>query len=72
MDGARAAGHQAELVHLDGHVRHFLRDCRRCRDADGRCTSADGFEALRRARVLPAEALITGTPLYWSRCSPRW
>jgi multimeric flavodoxin WrbA len=65
VEGAREAGHQTELVHLDDHVRHFLRDCRRCRDADGRCTIDDGFEALLRERVLPAEALIIGTPLYW-------
>jgi multimeric flavodoxin WrbA len=46
-------------------VRHFLRDCRRCRDAEGRCTIEDGFEALLRGSVLPADALIIGTPLYW-------
>jgi multimeric flavodoxin WrbA len=46
-------------------VRHFLRDCRRCRDAQGRCTIDDGFEALLRDRVLPAGGLIIGTPLYW-------
>ena len=28
VDGAREAGHEAELVHLDDHMRHFLRDCR--------------------------------------------
>jgi multimeric flavodoxin WrbA len=46
-------------------VRHFLRDCRRCRDAEGRCTIDDGFEALLRDRVLPADAIIFATPLYW-------
>ena len=65
MQGAREAGHEAELVHLDDHVRHFLRDCRRCRDAEGRCTIDDGFESLLRESVLPAEAIIFGTPLYW-------
>jgi multimeric flavodoxin WrbA len=65
MEGAREAGHDAQLVHLDDHVRHFLRDCRRCRDEDGRCTIDDGFEALLRRQVLPADALIIGTPLYW-------
>jgi multimeric flavodoxin WrbA len=54
-----------ELVHLDDYVRHFLRDCRRCRDASGRCTIDDGFEPLLRERVVPAEAIIFGTPLYW-------
>jgi multimeric flavodoxin WrbA len=65
VDGAREAGHHAELVHVDDHVRHFLRDCRRCRDASGRCTIEDGFEALLRERVLPAEAMLFATPLYW-------
>jgi multimeric flavodoxin WrbA len=65
VEGAREAGHEADLVHVDDHVRHFLRDCRRCRDANGRCTIDDGFEPLLRDRVLPADALILGTPLYW-------
>jgi len=65
VEGAREAGHDAELVHLDDHVQHFLRDCRRCRDAAGRCTIDDGFEALLRERVVPTEALVIGTPLYW-------
>jgi multimeric flavodoxin WrbA len=65
VDGARETGHDAELVYLDDHVRHFLRDCRRCRDAAGRCTIKDGFEALLRGRVLPADAIVFGTPLYW-------
>ena len=65
VEGAREAGHQTELVHLDDHVRHHLRDCRRCRDDAGRCTIDDGFEALLRDRVLPADAIIFATPLYW-------
>jgi multimeric flavodoxin WrbA len=65
LGGGREAGHRAELVHLDDQVRHFLRDCRRCRDEAGRCTIDDGFEALLRERVLPAEAIILATPLYW-------
>jgi multimeric flavodoxin WrbA len=65
VEGAGEAGHNAELVHLDDHVHHFLRDCRRCRDENGRCTIDDGFESLLRDRVLPAEAILFGTPLYW-------
>jgi multimeric flavodoxin WrbA len=65
VEGAREAGHQARLVHVDDHVRHFLRDCRRCRDARGRCTIDDGFEGLLRDLVLPADAIIFATPLYW-------
>ena len=65
IEGARAAGHDAELAHVDDHVRHLLRDCRRCRDEAGRCTIDDSFEWLLREKVLPAEAIILGTPLYW-------
>jgi multimeric flavodoxin WrbA len=65
LEGAREAGHAAELVHLDDHVRHFLRDCRECRDANGRCTIRDGFEPLLRERVLPADGIVYATPIYW-------
>jgi multimeric flavodoxin WrbA len=65
VEGAREAGHSADLVHVDDHVRHLLRDCRRCRDEHGRCTIEDGFEALLREKVVPADAIVFGTPLYW-------
>lgn len=65
VEGAREAGHTVELVHVDDHVRHLLRDCRRCRDEHGRCTIDDGFESLLRERVVPADAIVFGTPLYW-------
>jgi multimeric flavodoxin WrbA len=65
VQGAREAGHDTALVHLDDYVTHLLRDCRRCRDANGRCTIDDGFESLLRDRVLPAEAIVLATPLYW-------
>jgi multimeric flavodoxin WrbA len=64
-DGAREAGHVASLVHLDDHLQHFLRDCRRCRDAHGQCTIEDGYERLLREQVLPAEAIVFATPVYW-------
>lgn len=65
LDGAREAGHAAELVHLDDHLKHFLRDCRECRDADGRCTIDDGYADLLRERVVPADGIIFATPIYW-------
>jgi len=65
VQGAREAGHDTALVHLDDYVTHLLRDCRRCRDHNGRCTIDDGFESLLRDRVLPAEAIVLATPLYW-------
>lgn len=64
-EGARAAGHSAQLVHLDDHLRHFLRDCRQCRDAAGRCTIDDGYETLLREEVVPADAIVFATPVYW-------
>jgi multimeric flavodoxin WrbA len=63
--GAREAGHSAQLVHLDDHLRHFLRDCRQCRDATGRCTIDDGYEMLLREEVVPADAIVFATPIYW-------
>jgi multimeric flavodoxin WrbA len=63
--GARAGGHDTALEHIDDHVRHFLRDCRLCRDAHGRCTIDDGMESLLRERVLDADGIIFATPVYW-------
>ena len=65
VQGACEAGHDTALLHLDDYVKHLLRDCRRCRDHNGRCTIDDGFESLLRDRVLPAEAIVLATPLYW-------
>jgi multimeric flavodoxin WrbA len=65
LEGAAGSGHQVELAHLDDHVGAFLRDCRTCRGADGRCSIDDGFEALLYERYLPAEAVALATPLYW-------
>lgn len=64
-EGAREAGHTVAVVHLDDHLQHFLRDCRRCRDEHGQCTIDDGYERLLRDQVLPAEAIVLATPLYW-------
>lgn len=64
-EGAREAGHVASVVHLDDHLQHFLRDCRRCRDRHGHCTIEDGYERLLREKVLPAHAIVLATPLYW-------
>jgi multimeric flavodoxin WrbA len=65
LEGACDAGHEAQLVHLDDHVRHFLRDCRECRDSGGRCTIEDGYAELLREWVLPADGIIFATPIYW-------
>jgi multimeric flavodoxin WrbA len=65
LAGAADAGHDTGIFQLDDHVEAFVRDCRRCRDSAGRCTIADGYERLLHDAVLPAEALVIGTPIYW-------
>jgi multimeric flavodoxin WrbA len=65
LDGARGAGHDTELVELDAVMGGFLRDCRTCRDADGQCTIGDGYQEVLLDKVLPADALVYATPLYW-------
>lgn len=65
VEGAAAAGHETEYVHLSDVVTGLLRDCRTCRGADGQCSIDDGFERLFLEQVLPADALVFGTPLYW-------
>lgn len=64
-DGARGAGHRAEVLDLNQHASGFLRDCRACRGADGECTIADGYRELLFEHVLPADAIVYATPLYW-------
>ncbi len=64
--GAEGAGHDARLFDLNAHTGGgFLRDCRSCRGADGECSIADGFRDLLFDHVLPADALVYATPLYW-------
>jgi multimeric flavodoxin WrbA len=65
LEGAREAGHDAELVQIDDYVTHFLRDCRQCRDADGRCTIPDRYPELLREQIVPADGVIYATPIYW-------
>jgi len=65
LEGIEEAGHHGELAFVDDHVTAFLRDCRTCRGADGRCQIEDGFEALLFERLLPADAIVFATPLYW-------
>jgi len=63
--GARAAGIDADSAFIDDHVAGFLRDCRRCRGADGACTIADGYRPLFFDRFLPADGVVFCTPIYW-------
>jgi multimeric flavodoxin WrbA len=64
-EGARAAGHESEVVDLNEVVSGLLRDCRRCRLPDGRCAIEDRYAELMHGSVLPADGLVYATPLYW-------
>jgi multimeric flavodoxin WrbA len=64
-DGAVAANHDVELVELGAVMDGLLRDCRRCRRADGRCSIQDGFADLVHDHVAPADAVVYATPLYF-------
>jgi multimeric flavodoxin WrbA len=65
LDGARAAGHNADAIDLGRMMNGLLRDCRRCRLPDGRCSIEDEYPALIHNLVVPADALVYATPLYW-------
>jgi multimeric flavodoxin WrbA len=65
LDGAAQAGHETELVDLDEVLGGFLRDCRTCRGSDGECTIPDRYGEVLLESVLPADALVLATPLYW-------
>lgn len=65
LAGAASRGHDVELVDLCDVVTAPLRDCRTCRLPDGQCAIDDGYEPLLRRQVLPADALVLATPLYW-------
>lgn len=65
LEGARGAGHQAELLNVNDYIGHFLGDCRRCRGADGFCTLDDRYRELFEQHFLPAAAVAFATPIYW-------
>ena len=65
LEGAAAAAHDTELVHLPDHVRGLLRNCRDCRRSDGSCAIDDGYRDLLLNKVLPADALVIATPIWW-------
>jgi multimeric flavodoxin WrbA len=64
-EGAHEAGHAAELVDLNDVMSGLLRDCRSCRQPDGSCSIDDGYAELVHGRLLPADAWIYATPLYY-------
>lgn len=69
--GARAAGHAVTSLQLDDFVEGALRDCRTCRQADGRCGIQDRYESLLLDHIVPADGILLATPLYWYGMSGR-
>lgn len=65
LEGCAAAGHSIELIHLPDEVKAFLRNCRECRRPDGSCSIDDNFADVFLNKVLPADALILATPIWW-------
>ena len=65
LEGAASAGHRTELVHLPDCVTTMLRNCRECRKPDGHCSIEDGYRELFFDKVLKADALVFGTPIWW-------
>jgi multimeric flavodoxin WrbA len=63
--GAEGTGMAAKLRHIDGHISHFLRDCRSCRKTDGECSIDDGYHSLFFDDYLTADAVVFATPIYW-------
>lgn len=60
-----AADHTVTTVDLNTVTSGFLRDCRLCRDADGHCTIDDGYRDLVHDVLVPADAIVLATPLYF-------
>lgn len=65
LEGAAEAGHETELVHLGEHVSGLFRDCESCRKADGHCAIEDGYRDILINKVVPADAIVYATPVYW-------
>ncbi|WP_200899908.1 flavodoxin family protein [Lysobacter capsici] len=63
--GAQAAGSEVSLAFIDDHLDGLVRDCRECRDDQGRCRIEDGFGGLFLDRFLPADGVALCTPVYW-------
>ena len=63
--GLETAGASAALRFLDEDIGHFLRDCRRCRNANGECGIEDRYGELFLDKYLPARAVVFCTPIYW-------
>lgn len=65
LKGVQAAGNDGQLVFLSDFMNEMLRDCRKCRLADGECSIQDNYRDLLMNYVLPADGWIFATPIYW-------
>ena len=63
--GAELANTQVKMRFLDDYIQHFLKDCRRCRKADGACAIDDDYRKLFFEDFLPADGVVFCSPLYW-------
>ncbi len=64
-EGIAEAGDSPCLVHADDILSALLRDCRKCRKANGECSIDDGFRSAFFDAYLPAEGFVAATPIYW-------
>lgn len=64
-EGASLAGHGVETLHIADFVGGFLKDCRNCRGKDGECGIDDDYRSLLLERMLPADAIVMASPVYW-------
>lgn len=65
LEGAAEMGSQVELIHVADHVRAFLRNCRECRRDDGSCSIPDDYREVFFSTILPADAVVLATPIWW-------
>ena len=66
-DGARSAGHEAEVVSLRGKDIRFCRGCFVCQEKL-RCVIRDDVDALCQ-KALEADVLVFATPIYYYEMS---
>ena len=66
LDGASAAGAEAELIQMADHVVGACKDCIPwvCKE-NLKCTFQDDAFELLSETILKAGALVLGTPIYW-------
>ncbi|MBR6951956.1 MAG: flavodoxin family protein [Oscillospiraceae bacterium] len=66
-EGAREAGHEAELISLRGKTVGFCRDCLACQELK-RCVIRDDADEIRK-KALEADVLVFATPIYYYEMS---